>query len=103
MSFAPTDSELFGPLFATDAMRGCFSDTAWAGSMLAVEAALGRSEARAGLAPATPAWIWRLRSILPPRWRVQRDGLIPFSAMPRRSGRVSLSSTTEPAENRRHR
>ena len=51
MSFAPTDSELFGPLFATDAMRACFSDVAWVGSMLAVEAALARSEARAGLAP----------------------------------------------------
>jgi len=44
MSFAPTDSELFGPLFATDAMRACFSDAAWVGSMLAVEAALARSE-----------------------------------------------------------
>jgi 3-carboxy-cis,cis-muconate cycloisomerase len=51
MSFAPTDSALFGPLFATDAMRACFSDTAWVGSMLAVEAALARSEAQAGLAP----------------------------------------------------
>jgi 3-carboxy-cis,cis-muconate cycloisomerase len=51
MSFAPADSELFGPLFATDAMRACFSDVAWLESMLAVEAALARSQARAGLAP----------------------------------------------------
>jgi 3-carboxy-cis,cis-muconate cycloisomerase len=51
MSFAPLDSELFGPLFATDAMRACFSDRAWVGSMLRVEAALARSEARLGLAP----------------------------------------------------
>src|ERR1700722_18230750 len=50
MSFSPLDSELFGPLFATDAMRACFSDTAWIGSMLAVEAALARSESQFGLA-----------------------------------------------------
>src|ERR1700722_15202875 len=51
MSFSPLDSELFGPLFATDAMRACFSDQAWVSSMLAVEAALARSESRLGLAP----------------------------------------------------
>jgi len=55
MSFSPLDSELFGPLFATDAMRACFSDTAWIGSMLAVEAALARSESQCGLAPAALA------------------------------------------------
>ena len=55
MSFSPLDSELFGPLFATDAMRACFSDTAWIGSMLAVEAALARSESQFGLAPETLA------------------------------------------------
>ena len=55
MSFSPLDSELFGPLFATDAMRACFSDTAWVGSMLAVEAALARSESQFGLAPETLA------------------------------------------------
>ncbi len=32
-------------------MRACFSDRAWVGSMLAVEAALARSESRLGLAP----------------------------------------------------
>ena len=55
MSFSPLDSELFGPLFATDAMRACFSDRAWIGSMLAVEAALARSESQLGLAPAALA------------------------------------------------
>jgi 3-carboxy-cis,cis-muconate cycloisomerase len=55
MSFSPLDSELFGPLFATDAMRACFADTAWIGSMLAVEAALARSESQFGLAPAALA------------------------------------------------
>jgi 3-carboxy-cis,cis-muconate cycloisomerase len=52
MSFSPLDSELFGPLFATEAMRACFSDRAWVGSMLAVEAALAHSEAGVGLVPA---------------------------------------------------
>ena len=51
MSFSPLDSDLFGPLFTTDAMRACFSDRAWISSMLAVEAALARSESRFGLAP----------------------------------------------------
>nr|WP_294551499.1 adenylosuccinate lyase family protein [uncultured Rhodopila sp.] len=51
MTFSPLDSELFGPLFATDAMRACFSDTALVGSMLAVEAALARSESWIRLAP----------------------------------------------------
>ena len=55
MSFSPLNSELFGPLFATDAMRACFSDTKWVGSMLAVEAALARSESQLGLAPAALA------------------------------------------------
>ena len=32
-------------------MRDCFSDHAWIGSMLAVEAALARSESRFGIAP----------------------------------------------------
>jgi 3-carboxy-cis,cis-muconate cycloisomerase len=51
MSFSPLDSELLGPLFTTNAMRACFSDTAWVGGMLAAEAALARSESRCGLAP----------------------------------------------------
>lgn len=52
MSFSPLDSELFGPLFTTEAMRACFSDRAWVGSMLATEAALARSQHRLGLVPA---------------------------------------------------
>lgn len=51
MSFSPLDSELFGPLFTTDTMRACFSDHAWVGSMLAIEAALARSQGNLGLAP----------------------------------------------------
>jgi 3-carboxy-cis,cis-muconate cycloisomerase len=51
MSFSPLDSELFGPLFTTGAMRTVFSDQAWVGSMLATEAALARSQQRLGLAP----------------------------------------------------
>nr|WP_294529524.1 adenylosuccinate lyase family protein [uncultured Rhodopila sp.] len=51
MTFSPLDSELFGPLFVTDAMRACFSDNAWIGSMLAVEAALARSQSWIRLAP----------------------------------------------------
>src|SRR5271167_4855962 len=55
VSFSPLDSELFGPLFTTDAMRSCFSDAAFVGSMLATEAALARSQRRLGLAPAALA------------------------------------------------
>ena len=51
MAFSALDSELLGPLFATDAMRACFSDQAWLGAMLAAEAALARAEAGLGLAP----------------------------------------------------
>jgi 3-carboxy-cis,cis-muconate cycloisomerase len=51
MTFSALDSELLGPLFATDAMRACFSDQAWLGSMLATEAALARAQAGLGLAP----------------------------------------------------
>jgi 3-carboxy-cis,cis-muconate cycloisomerase len=51
MSFSPLDSDLFGPLFTTEAMRACFSDSAWIGSMLAAEAALAHSQHQLGLAP----------------------------------------------------
>ena len=53
MSFAALDSDLTGPLFATDAMRACFADTARLRAMLAAEAALARAEAAFGLAPGT--------------------------------------------------
>jgi len=55
MSFAALDSDLTGPLFATDAMRACFADTARLRAMLAAEAALARAEAAFGLAPAALA------------------------------------------------
>ena len=51
MSFSALDSELVGPLFATDAMRAVFSDRARLAAMLRAEAALARAEARCGLAP----------------------------------------------------
>ena len=51
MAFSALDSALTGPLFATDAMRGCFSDLARLRAMLAAEAALARAEAEAGLVP----------------------------------------------------
>lgn len=51
MTFSALDSELLGPLFATGAMRACFSDRAWLGAMLAAEAALARAESGLGLAP----------------------------------------------------
>ncbi len=51
MTFSALDSELVGPLFATDAMRACFADEARVGAMLAAEAALARAESALGLAP----------------------------------------------------
>ena len=49
MTFSALDSALTGPLFATEAMRACFSDQARLQAMLDVEAALAR--AQAGLVP----------------------------------------------------
>ncbi len=51
MTFSALDSELTGRLFATDAMRACFSDTTRLRAMLAVEAALARAQAAVGLVP----------------------------------------------------
>jgi 3-carboxy-cis,cis-muconate cycloisomerase len=51
MTFSALDSQLTGPLFATEAMRACFSDEARLAAMLATEAALARAEARFILAP----------------------------------------------------
>ncbi|MEA2840174.1 MAG: 3-carboxy-cis,cis-muconate cycloisomerase [Methylobacteriaceae bacterium] len=51
MTFSALDSELLGPLFATDAMRGVFSDRSRVAYKLQVEAALARAQARLGLAP----------------------------------------------------
>jgi 3-carboxy-cis,cis-muconate cycloisomerase len=51
VTFSALDSELLGPLFATDAMRGVFSDRARVANMLQAETALARAQARLGLAP----------------------------------------------------
>jgi len=55
MAFSSLDSELLGPLFATDAMRAIFSDKAWLAAMLEVESALARAQARLGIVPAALA------------------------------------------------
>ena len=48
-------SELFAPLFATPALRECFSDRAWLQALLDFESALARVQARAGRIPALAA------------------------------------------------
>ena len=55
MTFAALDSAILGPLFATDAMRAVFSDTARIGCMIEAEAALARAQAENGLVPANLA------------------------------------------------
>jgi len=49
----PLQSSLLGPLFATNAMRALHADTAMLGRMLAVEEALARAEAAAGVIPSS--------------------------------------------------
>jgi 3-carboxy-cis,cis-muconate cycloisomerase len=51
MTFSALDSALTGPLFATDAMRAVFSDSARIDAMLKVEVALARAEAAKGVVP----------------------------------------------------
>ncbi|SEQ95022.1 3-carboxy-cis,cis-muconate cycloisomerase [Faunimonas pinastri] len=51
MTFSALDSELLGPLFATDAMRDVFSDRARLAGMLRMECALAKAAARFDLAP----------------------------------------------------
>jgi 3-carboxy-cis,cis-muconate cycloisomerase len=51
VTFSALDSDLLGPLFATDAMRDVFSDSSRLRAMLRMEAALARAEAGQGLAP----------------------------------------------------
>jgi 3-carboxy-cis,cis-muconate cycloisomerase len=51
VTFSALDSELLGPLFATDAMRAVFSDRARLANMLRAEAALALAQAGLGLAP----------------------------------------------------
>ncbi|MGH7085302.1 MAG: 3-carboxy-cis,cis-muconate cycloisomerase, partial [Acetobacteraceae bacterium] len=55
MPVNPADSEVFGTLYGSDAMRAVFDDRAWLQRMLDVEAALARVEARLGLIPADAA------------------------------------------------
>ncbi|MEE8546216.1 MAG: 3-carboxy-cis,cis-muconate cycloisomerase [Alphaproteobacteria bacterium] len=55
MTVSPLDSELFGALFGDPAVAACFSDEARLRSLLEVEAALARVEARLGVIPAAAA------------------------------------------------
>ena len=43
MTFSALDSELLGPLFATEEMRAIFSDESYLAAMLRAEAALARA------------------------------------------------------------
>lgn len=51
MSINPADSQIFGGLYGTDAMRALFSDRAHVQFMLDVEAALARAESKVGIVP----------------------------------------------------
>lgn len=51
MTVSPVDSQIFGALYGTDAMRTLFSDRARLQAMLDVEAALARVQAQLGLIP----------------------------------------------------
>lgn len=55
MAVNPTDSAIYGALFGSDAMRALFSDERRVQTMLDVEAALARVEARLGLIPKSAA------------------------------------------------
>jgi 3-carboxy-cis,cis-muconate cycloisomerase len=55
MTFSALDSDLLGPLFASEAMRAVFADEARIAAMLRVEAALAQAEAAVGLVPAALA------------------------------------------------
>ena len=55
MTFCALDSELLGPLFATEAMRALFTDEAVLAAMVRTEAALARAQARSAIVPATLA------------------------------------------------
>src|SRR5258708_7565305 len=55
MTVNPADSEIFGTLFGTEAMRALFSDRHRMQCMLDVEAALARAQARLGIIPAEAA------------------------------------------------
>ncbi len=52
MTLHPADSEIFAPVFGTDAARRVFSDEHFISCLLEVEGALARAEARVGVIPA---------------------------------------------------
>jgi 3-carboxy-cis,cis-muconate cycloisomerase len=103
VTFSALDSELTGPLFATEAMRAVFSDRARLAAMLKVEAALARAEARFGLAPEGLAQA--IDAIAPDELGLQELGartavvgvpIIPFIA----AAREKLPKELEPAFHR---
>lgn len=49
------DSQLFGGLYATEAVRACFSDTVMLQGWLDAEAALARAQGELGVIPAAAA------------------------------------------------
>lgn len=55
MTVNPADSPVLGALYGTDAMRAVMSETRFLQSMLDVEAALARAQARLGIVPAEAA------------------------------------------------
>ena len=55
MAVNPADSEIFGALYGTDAMRAVFSDLALIRRLLEVEATLARVQAELGIIPAVAA------------------------------------------------
>lgn len=55
MTLSPTDSQLFGPLFAEPAIAAEFTDAQFVHYLLAVEAALARVQGTLGIIPATAA------------------------------------------------
>ncbi|MCL4264870.1 MAG: 3-carboxy-cis,cis-muconate cycloisomerase [Anaerolineae bacterium] len=55
MAFSPTDSQLYAPLFGDAEMAALFSDEAFLGQMLVVEATLAVVEGRLGIIPPAAA------------------------------------------------
>lgn len=55
MTYSASDSRIFAPLFSDPEMAALFTDEAYVGHLLAVEAALARAEGRLGVIPAAAA------------------------------------------------
>lgn len=83
MSFSALDSELNGPLFASEAMRAVFSDRATLAAMIEVEAAIASAEARLGIVPDTLAPAIR-------RMRPEDFDLAALGATNRNAGVISI-------------